>query len=102
MRRADNDDIRRQSEQFPVVDERRAAGLLRTRDRELLVISADPDKLDIVECGDRLQVEGRDHPGPDHAVAQPHAASSTSACAAIERSAATQSRVASSPLPSRW
>ena len=39
MRRADDDDIRRQSEQFPVVDERRAAGLLRTRDRELLVVS---------------------------------------------------------------
>ena len=38
MRRADDDDIGRQSEQFAVVDERRAAGLLRTRDRELLVV----------------------------------------------------------------
>ena len=102
MRRADDNDIRRQSEQFAVVDERRAPGLLRASYRELPVVGADPDELDIVERGDRLQVEGRDHPGPDHAVAQPHAASSTWACAAIDRSAATQSRVASSPLPSRW
>ena len=84
-----------------MIDERRAPGLLRKRRRVLPVESADPDEVDIVECGDRLQMEGRNHAGPDHAVAQPHAAMSTSACAAIDRKDATQSRVASSPLPSR-
>ena len=102
MRCADDDDVRLKREQLALFGEERAAGLLRQRVGALLVERGDPDQLDVVERGDRLQMERCDHAGADHAVTQPHGASSTSACAAIDRSAATQSRVESSPLPSRW
>jgi hypothetical protein len=84
VRRADHDHIRHQREQLVV------AHVLRVQ-------RADADQLDVVELADRLQVPRRDHTRADHAVAQRHVKLTPSA-----RSEATQSRVASSPLPSRW
>ena len=102
MRRADDNDVRLECEQVAMVAECRTAGLVRQSEGGVVAEGADPEQLDVVERGDRVQVKRCDHAGADHAIAQFHADSSTSACTAIDRSAATQSRVASSPLPSRW
>ena len=93
MRRAHDDDVRRTREELAMVDKPRATRLGCERRDLFRDERADAHELDVAECSDRLQVERGDHPGADHAVAKLHASS---------RSAATQSRVASSPLPSRW
>ena len=101
MRCADDDDVRLEREQLAVVGERTAAGLPRERARGSASSALIPTSSTSSSAAIASRCKRRDDARADHAVAQPHA-QLTSACAAIDRSAATQSRVASSPLPSRW
>ena len=92
MRRRDDDDVEAEPEELDVVRERPRARVL--GERLGPVGRADSHELNVVERGDPLEMHRDDHARAEDPVAKRHAPSS--------RSAATQSRVASSPLPSRW
>ena len=92
MRRRDDHDVEAEPEQLDVVRERPRARVL--GERLGPVGRADSHELDVVERGDPLEMHRDDHARAEDPVAKCHVPSS--------RRAATQSRVASSPLPSRW
>ena len=92
MRRRDDHDVEAEPEEIDVVRERPRARVL--GERLGPVGRADSHQLNVVERGDPLEMHRDDHARAEDPVAKRHAPSS--------RRAATQSRVASSQLPSRW
>jgi hypothetical protein len=92
VRRGDHDDVEPARKQLTASGKGAAAILARPYGGRFRVVRGDPDELDIAERRNRVEVHLRGVAGADQAVAKRHAS---------DLSAAMQSRVASSPLPSR-